>query len=519
MAKQSASQTAQDAAEERVDHFRKGLGPFVVAAEHTRMPMIFTDAKIKRHPVVFANDAFLLLTGFAREAVLGKGIAHLLKAVTEPATRTAIELALDRSLDGSWEAPCRRANGDHYLATVFLSPVRDEQGIVRQNFLSFVEVSSRTDRLRTQRAEFAALYEQAPGFIAVLDGAEQRFTFANASYKRLVGRSNLIGRPIRDALPDLAGQGFVGLLDRVFETGEPFVGEAMPVTFSPKKRPTGVRYINFVYQPVRDADARITGVFVEGYDVTTERSAAEQLSQRQREVAHATRVNAMGMMTATLAHELNQPLTAIVNYAATCARLVDPDAAHADALTQALQAIKKAAQRAGDIIGNVRGLTKRGQPKKTAFDIGTAVAECIRIVRADGCAASDMVDRTPAGLEGVADRLQFQQVTINLLRNACDATAESVGAVVTVEAALEGKDVVVSVTDTGPGLSDHAAENVFQWTESFKPGGTGLGLSISRAMVEAQDGRIWLERSDPSGAQFRFSVPAERGDARRRGRA
>ncbi|HEY0147485.1 MAG TPA: ATP-binding protein [Allosphingosinicella sp.] len=508
MNKPPGSRVAQDAAEERVDQFRRALGPFVVAAENARMAMIFTDATIDRHPVVFANDSFLSLTGFTREDILGKGVAFLLKEVTDPTTLSAIETALGTGESGTWEAQCRCANGSEYLATVFLSPVPDEQGTIRQHFLCFVEVSGRIDRLLGQRDAFAALYEQAPGFIAALEGSEHRFTFANASYKRLVGRDHLIGLRMVDVFPEMVEQGFVALLDRVFETGQPYVGNAMPVRFANSEgRGSRLAYVNFVYQPVHGANDAITGVFVEGYDVTAERLAAEQLSMLQGELTHASRVNAMGMMAATLAHELNQPLTAISNYAAGSYRMVDPRAQHASELIEVLQAIEDAAQRAGHIIRSVRELTRRGETPKTQFDLKLAIGECVRLVRAGSDTFATIEDKSPEGLKVFGDRTQIQQVLINLFRNACDATTDSAEPKVTVEAHQRDTEVIVGVTDTGCGLSLEAAENIFTWTDSTKEGGTGLGLSISRTIIEAHNGKIWLERSDQSGSEFCFSLP------------
>jgi two-component system sensor kinase FixL len=508
MGQTTGSQGAQDAAEERVDQFRRGLGPFVVAAERTHMPMIFTDAEIKRHPIVFANDSFLALTGFDREALLGKPIAHVLKEVTDPNTRSAIETALDTGVDGTWEAQCRRANGSEYLATVFLTPVPDDVGVARQHFLSFVDMSGRIDRLLKQRDEFNALYEKAPGFVVALEGSEHRFTFVNASYKRLVGREDLIGRRIADAVPEIADQGLLALLDRVFQTGEPFVANSMPVRIAAEDgRSSKLHYLNVVYQPVRDGGDTITGLFVEGFDVTAEHLGAEQLSLLRDELVHASRVNAMGMMAATLAHELNQPLAAISNYAGASVRLVDPDSRDAIALAEALGGIEEAAQRAGDIIRNVRELTRRGETPKALFDLKPAITECVRLVRAGGCPAGTIEDRTREELIVLADRIQIQQVMINLLRNACDAIAGAADGRVAIEAAVRSGHAIVSVTDTGPGLSREAAENIFLWTETSKEGGTGLGLSISRTIVEANGGRIWLENSSNMGSQFCFSVP------------
>jgi two-component system sensor kinase FixL len=504
----SSSQIAQDAAEQRVEHFRQALGPFVVAAENTRMAMILTDEEIERHPVVFANDSFLSLSGFRRREILGKGIAYLLRAVTDRNTLSIIESALDAGLSDTVEAQCRRADGSEYLATVFFSPVPDDRGVIRQYFLCFVEVSGRIDRLLRQRDEFNMLYERAPGFIAVSEGPEHRFKFANAAYKQLVGREHLIGRRIVDALPELAEQGFVELLDQVFRTGEPFVGTNVPVRLlTDAGRGSMLHYLNFVYQPVRDEQDLVAGLFIEGFDVTAERLAAEQLAIIQDDLTHASRVNAMGMMAATLAHELNQPLTAVANYAGTCSRLVDPSSHNASLLVEALGGIEAAAQRAGDIIRNVRELTRRGETPKATFNLKLAVSECVRLVSAGGCPAAAIDNHTPDDLLVLGDRIQIQQVLINLLRNGCDATEGKLHGRVTVDAARKGGEVVVSITDTGSGLSVEVAENIFNWTSSTKEAGTGLGLAISRTIVEAHNGRIWLERSDEFGSRFCFSVP------------
>ena len=506
MDKRKGTPTEQAAAELRVDSFRKALGPFVVAAETTRMAMIFTDALIEGHPIVFANDSFLALSGFDRTTLLGKGVGYILQHLADYNALSSIEHALNSGTDGTWEAKCRCADGSEYLATVFLSPVRGNQGVVLQHVWFFVEVSGRIDRLLRQRAQFDKLYEQAPGFIATSEGNDHRFTFANESYRRLVGRDDLVGCTVAEALPEVAEQGLVKLLDEVLAKGEPFIARNRPMRLG-RNNIAKVHYLNFVYQPIRDEGGAITGVFCEGYDVTAEREAAEKLSLLQDEVAHLSRINAMGMMAATLAHELNQPLTAISSYAAGGVRLVNPASRNSEALIGALEATQQAAQRAAEIIRNVRELTRRGETTKMSFDVGAAIAECVRLVRAGGCPDVPIDDQTAAGLSLFGDRIQIQQVIINLLRNGCEAAGASIKPCVVISASSKDDLVVVSVTDTGEGLSLDAAQNIFTWTDSSKGSGMGLGLSISRTIVEAHSGRIWLEKSGASGTQFCFSIP------------
>ncbi|MGX7895921.1 PAS domain-containing sensor histidine kinase [Tsuneonella sp. HG222] len=496
---------AQLAGEARIADFRDALGPFVIAAETTRMAMIFTDAQINRHPLVFANDSFFSLTGFTRAEIMGKGVAFLLKEIVDDRTGSTIESALDEKTSGTIEARCRRADGSEYLATVFFSPVNDREGITRQHFICFVEVSGRIDRLIQQRLEFNELYAKAPGIIAATAGKDHRFIFANETYERLVGRKNFIGRRVKDVMPEIEAQGFIQLLDDVFETGVPFVGERMPITFSGEKN-SRTEYVSFVYQPVKDEDGRVTGLFLEGYNATAEHFAAEQLALLHDEIAHASRVNAMGMMAATLAHELNQPLAAISSYAAGLERLLDPASDQAASLALAIDGIKGAAQRAGEVIRNVRELTRRGRTPLTVFDLNQAILECIRLVEVGHC----NVTIDARGLDNVhvlGDRVQIQQVVINLVQNGCSAVSVQFDGKVAVEILEAAGKIVVAVTDNGPGLSAEAAQNIFTWTDSTKHGGSGLGLAICRTIVERHGGRIWLENSNRSGSRFCFSMP------------
>ncbi|WP_161978317.1 PAS domain-containing sensor histidine kinase [Sphingomonas oligophenolica] len=507
----TGSQTVQQATEQRAEQFRDALGPFVVAAETTRMPMVFTDADGAGNPLVFVNDSFVALTGFARDAIMGQDLLSLLGDVADSGTLSLIEAALGTGTDGTWELQCRRADGVEFLAAVYLSPVRDQQGAIRQNFLSLVELGGHIDRMLKQRNEFHALYEQAPGFIAASEGPDHVFTFANASYKRLVGHDDLVGRTVADALPEIVDQGFIARLDQVFETGEPFLGTGVPIRFGAADGGTSApRYINFVYQPIRNARDRITGLFCEGYDVTLEREAADELAALQADLIHVSRVNAMGAMATTLAHELNQPLAAISSYVAGCQRLIDPAAANADKLREALAATEEASQRAGDIIHYLRDLTRRGTPTNTSFDLRAAIGECVRLVSAGRSEALDIVNDTLDDVTMIADRVQIQQVVINLLCNAAEATIAADRDRMTIGAEITADHVIVSVTDTGGGVSAEAAKGIFSWSDSNKAGGMGLGLSISRTIVEGHDGRIWLERSDRTGSTFCFSLPRGR---------
>ncbi|RYG88885.1 MAG: hypothetical protein EON59_03030 [Alphaproteobacteria bacterium] len=346
--------------------------------------------------------------------------------------------------------------------------------------------------------------DPSPVFTASTIGPDHRFVSANTAYKRLVGREDLIGRPVAEVMPEFCVQGFIGLLDHVFATGEPYVGTAMPIALDIEGNGRSIRHVTFANRPVRDHAGRVTGIFCEGYDATAERLAADQLAALRTEVIHLSRVNAMSMMATTIAHELNQPLAAIRNYAGGGLRLLDRRDAD-DAMAEAFQGIDEAAERASEIISNVRLLVRRGETARSAFNLNKAVAECIRLVLAGATPSAAIDNAVPVALIALADRVQIQQVLINLLRNAVEA---SDGSAVVVSAVLDGSGIIVSVSDKGTGLSPAAVADMFEWTTSAKEHGMGLGLSISRTIIESHGGSIWLARTDASGSEFCFSIPA-----------
>lgn len=523
MAEQSEVPQSQEAAEDRVDDFRKALGPFVVAAVTTRMPMIFTDAQSDGNPLVFVNDSFLTLTGFSREAILGRELAFILGDVADRSTLSSIDAALESGTDGNWQLQCRRVDGSEFLASIYLSPVRDDQGITRQHFLSFVELGGQIDGLLTQRDELHAMYENAPGFIATTQGPDHRFSFANAAYERLVGRRSLTGLTVAEALPELAGQDFLELLDEVYGTGEPFAGTEVPITLSDADNKRVPHYINFVYQPVRAANGRITGLFCEGFDVTEQKLAQDEVLALQSDLIHLSRVSAMETMATTLAHELNQPLAAIVSYTAGTLRLIEAGTVTPGRLVELLQLIGESAERAGDLIRHLRSLTSRQKPARQVFDLQDAIRKCVRLAKLGGCEEVAIADPSSKGISLEGDPIQIQQVLINLLRNACEASRDAGHHSVEISVSTSDDSVTVAVTDSGAGVPADVQSAGFGWTTTTKPNGMGVGLSISRTIIEAHGGTLWLRSSGPDGSCFAFSLPkvqiAEHAPTRRSNRS
>lgn len=497
------------------DGFWEQIRPLAGAAEATHMPMIFTDCQLPGNPVRFANDAFATLTGMSRAAIVGGPLDALLAGVTDVTSLTTIWQGLRSGGPGAWNIPCRRNDGTEFMAAVFLSPLHDDQGVSRQHCIAFVELGGHAERMSDHRDAMHALYAQAPGFIAATMGPDHQFSFANASFKRFVAREHLEGRTVAQVLPEIVEQGFLKMLDDVYGTGEPFVGRGIPMNIvTPDTGEITTRYCDFVYQAVRDGRGRITGLFCEGYDVTKQRDTADKLATLQAQLIHVSRVNAMGTMAATLAHELNQPLVAIANYSAGIMRLANPASPTFEKLELALRGIEEAAQRAGEIIRNLREMTRRREPDRVPFDLHEAVGDCIRLVQVTVPPSIVITRDICADTPMAADRVQIQQVIINLLRNACDAVMAAPVKQVSVSVKIADNQLVVCICDTGPGVPIEVAERLFSWSESSKEGGMGLGLSISRTIVEAHRGRIWLENSGPAGSELCFSIPMQDDGAR-----
>jgi len=482
--------------------------PFMVAVQSSRIPIILINVLASGSYIAIANPSFLAMTGLAPAAVLGQPVAQALADTADRSDIDIIEARLAASQPATWDLALVRSDGARCQASALLHALREQAGGQRQHLISFYPSDGGDDQPRGMPGASLELYKHAPGFIAMSKGPQHHIIFANESYRQFVGQRQLEGLPVAEAMPEIAAQGFVEILDRVFRTGVAYRGETVAFDLAePNSGNVTRRYADFVYEPMRDADLNIVGIFCEGYDVTEQQEAEAALLTLQTEIAHASRVNAMGTIAATLAHELNQPLSAILNYASGALRHLDRDTANVESAEQALTSIELAAQRAGAIIRTLRDLTDRRARASEIFELEAVVAESINLIRTACPLGMEIGSNIPPKMLLQSDRIQIQQVIINLLRNGCDAVASSAIQKISISAETTAEEIVVSVRDTGPGVSAEAAESMFTWSDTTKEGGMGLGLSISRTIIEGQGGRIWLERSDETGSEFRFTLP------------
>jgi len=249
-------------------------------------------------------------------------------------------------------------------------------------------------------------------------------------------------------------------------------------------------------------EARIRGV-------RRAKAYADRLAETQNHLIHVARLNAMGEMAGSLAHELNQPLTAIANYLNAAQQLLGRDAPNAR-VGELLQKASDQAVRAGQIVARVRGKLDRGEIETARESLSSLAHEAVDVAIA-GVAKDDVAIRYEfdrAADQVLADRIQVQQVVLNLVRNAVEAMAGSPRRELHI-GSREGAPgfLDVHVADTGPGVSPEVADRLFQPFVTGKADGMGVGLSISRNIIEAHGGRMWTSRNGDGGATFHFSLP------------
>ena len=260
---------------------------------------------------------------------------------------------------------------------------------------------------------------------------------------------------------------------------------------------------------MRSGDHRYFTGFVR--DLTEPEAATRRLQNMQSELIHVSRLTFMGQIASSLAHELNQPLAAITNYMKGCVRLLDepPQAEDRDRLRGALDLAGDQALRAGEIVRRLRDFAGRGEVDTRPESLPKLIEEAIALALV-GTKTSGPRLNLDMGLDAqmvVADKVQIQQVILNLIRNAIDAMggAPDRGLDVSTKAAANGM-VEISIGDTGSGVSPAVADRLFEPLVSTKPNGMGVGLSICRTIVEAHGGHIWVEAGPMNGAVFRFTL-------------
>ena len=363
---------------------------------------------------------------------------------------------------------------------------------------------------RAREAHLQSILETVPEAMIVIDERGIIRSFSAAAV-RLFGwqPSDAIGRNVNMLMPAPFREGHDGYLDRYKSTGERriigtgriVVGERRDGSTFPMELAVGEARVG--------PDRFFTG-FVR--DLTERRAQERRLQELQSELVHVSRLSAMGEMASSLAHELNQPLSAIANYMKGSATLLSTPGLDPGRLKEPLERAYEQALRAGDIIKRLREFVARGETQHTLEDPVRLMEEASALAlvgaREQGVRVDLRFERNVGQV--VVDKVQVQQVALNLIRNAIDAMDSHTTRRLTISVATDAEDrhsVRISVADTGSGVDPEVLARLFQPFVSTKLKGMGVGLSICRTIVEAHGGRIWADRNEDDGATFCFTLP------------
>jgi len=416
----------------------------------------------------------------------------------------------------------RRARRLHEYTEERLRGVRDElESRVQERTAELQTINQALERQITARAQaeialrdseerFRQLAEHIREVFWVYGIAEERILYVSPAYEEVWGRSiaNFCERPL-------------DWLEAVHPDDRPRI-QAAHITKSQWGhldeeyrivRPDGaVRWIWDRGFPVRDETGHVYRVAGLAEDITARKLADDQLRRQQAQLARTSRLSLAVELASNLAHEMNQPLAAIVSYTQACLTLLRQGKADPREVTGTLEEVINQSLRAGEIIRHLRELVRRHTAAQAALDLNAVIHAVISYAQLELRQAKlnlklDLAESLPAVL---ADDLQIQLVVLYLMRNAIEAMQEPDHGLheLTIQTRSLGANTVqVTLRDTGHGFSEEAAKRLFQPFFTTKPGGMGLGLSISRSIIEAQDGRLWATPNPDRGVSFHFTLP------------
>ncbi|MGO8911545.1 MAG: sensor protein FixL [Bradyrhizobium sp.] len=440
----------------------------------------------------------------------------LFLSLLDPADRARTEEAIKRvaengdNMDVSFRIGGSTGSGHWIRARGGL--VRDDTGAPRHVsgiVLDIDEEKQLQDALRTRESHLRSILDTVPDAMIVINGYGIVQFFSSAA-ERLFGyaEQEAIGKNVSELMPMPDRARHDGYLARYRSTGERhIIGIGRIVT---GKRRDGTTFpMHLSIGEMQSGGAPYFTGFVR--DLTEHQQTQARLQELQSELVHISRLSAMGEMASALAHELNQPLAAISNYMKGSRRLladsVDPNAPK---IESAMDRAAEQALRAGQIIRRLRDFVSRGESEKRVESLSKLIEEAGALGLA-GAREQNIQLRFNLNPEidlVLVDRVQIQQVLVNLFRNALEAMAQSPRRELIVSNAdVEDDMVEVEVSDTGSGFQDDVKSNLFQTFFTTKETGMGVGLSISRSIIEAHGGRMWAETNTSGGATFRFTLP------------
>ena len=362
----------------------------------------------------------------------------------------------------------------------------------------------------TREAHLRSILATVPDAMVVIDERGSILSFSAAA-ERMFGyaEAEVLGENVSVLMPSPDREKHDGYLYHYLGTGERKIIGIGRVTTA-RHREGYTFPIELSVGEATVGEQRIFTGFIR--DLTERQHAEMRLQDLQSELAHVGRVSEVGTLASALAHELNQPLTAIANYCEAARDLLasPPDGDTLEIVREALDDAARQSVRAGQIVRRLRDFITYGQTERKVENLPRLIAEAnaLGLVGSREHGIEVDVELDPAAQSVLVDRIQVQQVLLNLIRNAIDAMLSSRVKQLAIAAAPESEDFIrVSVADTGKGIDEEMAAHLFQPFVTSKDHGMGIGLSICRTIIEAHGGRIWFERGGSGGTVFHFTIP------------
>jgi two-component system sensor kinase FixL len=451
------------------------------------------------------NKAAETMFGYAADEIIGRPITAIIppERIEEEAT------ILDRIRRGErtihLETNRRRKDGRLIPVSLTVSPIHDDRGSVigaSKIARDLSEAHRVNQELQRREAMLRSILDTVPDALIVINERGTIQTFSTAA-ERMFGFSpdEVVGRNVSMLMPAPYREAHDGYVARYLSTGERHIIGIGRIVVGQRK--DGSTFpMELSVGEVNQPGMRLFTGFVR--DLTERQDRERRLDELRSELVHISRLNELGQMALALAHEVNQPLTAMTNYLSGIRRLLT--AGNQRGAQQAMDRIAEQADRARQIIQRLRDFVKKGETDRRVENLARTIEEAsaLALVGIQGLKLNIHVESDAA--EAVIDKIQIQQVLINLMRNAAEAMAASARRELTITASRTGDKVAISVADTGPGLPASVRARLFQPFVTTKPTGMGVGLSVCRTIVESHGGELRAEDAPAGGTVFHFTV-------------
>ena len=457
------------------------------------------------------NRGAEVIFGYRADEIIGRPIAMIVPPERQAESADILARIRNGERIDHFETQRCRKDGTIIDISVTVSPVYDSKGRLRgaSKVARDISESKRAlTALAEREARLRSILETVPDAMVVIDRAAIMQSFS-ATAVRLFGYTpeEVIGRNVSLLMPEPYRGQHDGYLRRYAETGERRVIGTGRVVVGQRKDGTTFP-MELSVGETSSGDNRFFIGFIR--DLSERQESQQRLQELQAELIHMSRFTALGEMASTLAHELNQPLTAVASYLKGAGRLLD--AGESAGIAMARDAIERAAQqalRAGQIIRRLREFVSRGEGDRQAENLAKLIEEACALAlvgaRQSGVQVTVVFDSTSTHV--LADKIQVQQVLLNLVRNAIEAMQEVDRRELTLSThRLDADTVRIDVADSGPGIAPEIVDQLFQPFITTKQAGMGVGLSISRTIVEAHGGRIWIDPNPGGGVIFHVTL-------------